>query len=199
MPSPSSPYYLFGAQRRYPYAWHGGAGGVPWSRPAAETRELSGLGCVGSTVPGVKCAGSCCASGVGGFDLVESGAHPYSIRYPALNRTRLHSGLGDWPAYFPAGPEALDPGVAGFQEDLGGNYITRWNRARGIQDGVLGDIPIWSGLSDNEKKVVALGGAAALAWWLWKRSGRAGPRGSRRLARATRRYARNPGSRRSRR
>lgn len=56
----SSPYYLFGAQRRYPYAWHGGAGGVPQSRVAAETRELSG------------------------FSLTESGMNRYSLHYPAL-------------------------------------------------------------------------------------------------------------------
>ena len=36
----SSPYFEFGAQRRYPYAWHGGPGGVPQSRVAAESHGL---------------------------------------------------------------------------------------------------------------------------------------------------------------
>ena len=27
MTTSSTPYFLFGAQRRYPYYWHGGAGG----------------------------------------------------------------------------------------------------------------------------------------------------------------------------
>lgn len=172
MPSPSSPYYLFGSQRRYPYAWHGGAGGVPWSRPAAETRELSGLG-------------------------------------DALTRWRRASGLGDWPAFYPAGPERIDPGLAGCRcsptdgFDLVESGLSPYsiaypafNRTRLHS---LGDIPIWSGLSDNEKKVAMLGGAAALAWWLWKKRGKAGGRGSRRLARATRGYVRNPGRRRRRR
>ena len=83
----STPYYLFGAQRRYPFAWHGGAGGVPWSRVAAETRELSD------------------------FDLRESGLTPYTVGYPAFRHTTLH--LGDWPAVRPAGPEPLDPGGLG--------------------------------------------------------------------------------------
>jgi hypothetical protein len=87
----SSPYYLFGAERRYPYAWHGGAGGVPSSRPAAETREL------------------------GSADMIESGLDPNFIPYPAFNHTRFHdpslelAGLGDFPLRRPAGKEPLDP------------------------------------------------------------------------------------------
>ena len=64
----STPYYQFGTQRKYAYAWHGGPGGVPTSSPAAESREL------------------------GLVDLEESGLNPYSMAYPALSRTSLHSG-----------------------------------------------------------------------------------------------------------
>ena len=152
MTTSSTPYFLFGAQRRYPYYWHGGAGGIQQSRVAAETRELSGCGCG----PGVD--------GIAGFSLQESGQTPYSIHSPAFNRTRLHS-LGDWPAFFPAGPEELDPGVAGL-----GNYVTRWNRASGLPG--LSGVPIWDGMSDNEKKVVMLGGAAVAGWVLWKKMGK---------------------------
>lgn len=140
----SSPYFQFGAQRRYPFAWHGGPGGVPQSRVAAESRELSN------------------------FDLNESGLNPYTISYPAFRRSSLH--LGDWPALRPAGPEPLDPGGLGSILDL----------------------------SDNERMLLALAGAAAAALYLWKRAGRAGPPGSRRLARATRRYMQNPRRRRRR-
>lgn len=40
----STPYYLFGTQRRYAYAWHGGPGGVPNGYRAAESRAMGGLG-----------------------------------------------------------------------------------------------------------------------------------------------------------
>ena len=96
----ASPYYLFGAQRRYPYAWHGGAGGVPQSRVAAETRELSGA------------------------DLIESGLSPYAIPYPALRKTVMHDplkGLGDWPLPRPSGPEPQDPIDLGDLFDLSRN------------------------------------------------------------------------------
>lgn len=54
-PSGSSPYYEFGAQRRYPYAWHGRAGGVPTSRVAAESRGLGEVS--GGTIVGIGVAG----------------------------------------------------------------------------------------------------------------------------------------------
>lgn len=87
---PSSPYYLFGSQRRYPYAWHGGAGGVPMGFRSSESREL------------------------GIFDLVESGASAFALPSPALSRTRLHA-VGDWPLVRPAGPEPQIPGDLGFE------------------------------------------------------------------------------------
>jgi hypothetical protein len=63
----SSPYFRFGAQTRsYPFDWHGWPGGVPSSRVAGETRELSG-----------------CAL-AGGGDLYESGLSPYTMDYPPL-------------------------------------------------------------------------------------------------------------------
>ena len=91
----ASPYYLFGYQRRYPFAWHGGPGGVPWSKRAAETMELGGSS-----------------------DLVESGIEPYAMHFPALGQegetdeTPAIIASGDWPALRPAGPEPLDPGEA---------------------------------------------------------------------------------------
>lgn len=142
-PTPSSPYYLFGAQRRYPYAWSGAAGGVPQSRVAAESR------------------------GLGIFDLAESGLTPNPkdfIPFPGFNKTMVHHGYvpsGDWPLARYAGREPDDP--------------------RGDGRGALG-------LSDNEKllgKVLALG---VLGYVLYKKLGKAGPRGSRRLARSTRQY-----------
>jgi hypothetical protein len=51
--------------------------------------------------------------------------------------------LADWPALRPAGPEPLDPGELGF----------------------------WDGLSDNEKKLAVLGGAAAV-WYFFLRKKR---------------------------
>lgn len=100
----STPYYLFGAQRRYPFAWHGGAGGVPQQNiRSAEAAELSD------------------------FDLVESGleASRYgtAMPYRALARTRLHDhrGMGDWPLYRPQGPEPLDPNQLGGVFDLSEN------------------------------------------------------------------------------
>jgi hypothetical protein len=122
----STPYFLFGAQRRYPYAWHGGAGGVPQSRVAAESR------------------------GMGIFDMAESGFGQRGHRYGAFKHTQLHDpsdglGLGDFPLVRPAGPEPLDP-----------------------HQGSLSGIPIWDGLSDNEKKLVGLAVAGGLAYWLWR-------------------------------
>jgi hypothetical protein len=78
--SASTPYYLFGAERRA-LAWHGGPGGIPAPGVrSAEARELSGA------------------------DLIESGLNPYSIPNPAFNETSLHE-VGDWPLVRPSGPE----------------------------------------------------------------------------------------------
>lgn len=99
---PSSPYFLYGAERRYPFAWHGGAGGVPWSRVAAESR------------------------GLGIFDMLESGLDPSTKGFPAFRNTGLHdpsnADLGDWPLWRPAGPEPLDPHhLAGMLDGLSDN------------------------------------------------------------------------------
>lgn len=49
------------------------------------------------------------------------------------------------------------------------------------------------GLSDNEKKLGIVLALGAIGWMIWKRMGKAGPPGSRRLARSTRRFIRrNP-------
>ena len=57
----SSPYYDFGYQTRYPFQWHGGAGGVPSGHRSAVRREL------------------------GAVDLEESGANSaYTMNYPAF-------------------------------------------------------------------------------------------------------------------
>jgi hypothetical protein len=100
----ASPYYRFGYQGgRYAFNWHGGAGGVPASRVAAETRELSD------------------------YDIEESGLTPYSMNYPALRGAEGDTeepayviAPGDWPALRPAGPEPLDPGEGG--APLGGLF-----------------------------------------------------------------------------
>lgn len=142
-PSPSSPYYQFGAQRRYPYAWSGAAGGVPQSRVASESR------------------------GLGIFDLRESGLSPDPRAYrpfPALKKSMLHQGYvpaADYPPVRFAGREPDDP--------------------RGDGRGALG-------LSDSEKKFGILAIAAIAGWFVYKRLGKAGPRGSRRLSRATRKH-----------
>lgn len=95
----SSPYYLFGAQRR-PYQWHGGPGGVPQAARAAETREL------------------------GNVTMEDSGLGPYSMSYPAFTHTHLHDPTGDWPAVRPAGPEPLDPhGLSG--DDIDGGKLIK--------------------------------------------------------------------------
>jgi len=86
-PSPSSPYYLFGIQKRYPFQWSGAAGGV---------------------LPPAR------AHGLGNADLYESGyGDPMYEPYPPLQRTILHRGLGDWPLVRPAGPE---PWVLGMSD-----------------------------------------------------------------------------------
>lgn len=100
----SSPYYLFGYQRRYAYDWHGGAGGVPMGHRSATTRALGRSS-----------------------SLEESGLEPYSMHFPALG-IEGDGGApphliapGDWPALRTAGPEPLDPGEGplGFVPDLG--------------------------------------------------------------------------------
>lgn len=102
----STPYFQFGAQRRYPFAWHGGAGGVPQQNiRSAEAAELSD------------------------FDLAESGLEqslsPFALPYAALRRTRLHDhrGMGDWPLYRQAGLEPLDPNQLGGLLDLSQNEM----------------------------------------------------------------------------
>lgn len=89
-PPPANPYYSFIGQRRAPYDWAGGAGGVPRSRVAAESRGLSNA------------------------DLLESGleAGQY-LHSPAFQYTHLHDPRyipsGDWPLLRPAGIEPPDP------------------------------------------------------------------------------------------
>jgi hypothetical protein len=139
----STPYFLFGGQRRYPYAWHGGAGGVPQSRVAAESR------------------------GMGIFDMAESGLGQRGHRYGAFRRTQLHDpsdGLGDFPLVRPAGPEPIDP-----------------------HQGSLSGVPIWDGLSNNEKKLVGLAVAGGLGYLLWSRYRLASSWPRRRTPRARRR------------
>ena len=92
-PSPSSPYYQFGYQQRFPFAWSGGAGGVlPDSRSPSESQ-------------------------LGMADMLESGyGDPNWLPYPPLQRTILHPrpfALSDWPLVRPAGPEPLSPGEGG--------------------------------------------------------------------------------------
>lgn len=95
--NPSSPYYNFGYQHRFPYNWAGGAGGSAWATsPAAETRGLSGLGSLGNA------------------DILESGLEPLPGAYshnPAFARTMLHDPryvpTGDWPLIRPQGPEPM--------------------------------------------------------------------------------------------
>lgn len=106
MPVASTPYYIYGAQRRYPYAWHGGPGGVPQSTLAAESKALG-------------------RAPVGIFDLLESGLDPNAIPYAAFKNTNLHNasmiGVGDWPLLRPSGPEPLDPNQLGLFESLSDN------------------------------------------------------------------------------
>jgi len=137
---PSSPYYLFGAQRRYAYAWHGNAGGVPQGHRAAETRDL----------------------GLGMSDLVESGLDRNFVPYQTFGKTHAHAprvggpvvlegsvscptftATGDWPLWRPSGPEPHDPNGDG--------------------------LGIFDSLSDNEKKLAAIGAIAAVGFYLYKR------------------------------
>lgn len=77
-----SPYFRFGAQRRYPYQWGAGQGGVMGAARSGEAREL------------------------GVDELVESGLTPFSRPYPAFSHTRLHD-LGSVAQFRPAGPEPV--------------------------------------------------------------------------------------------
>lgn len=144
--SGANPYYQFAIQRRYPYAWFGGAGGVLPATRAAETRSLSGLGGVGIG----NCFGNGCFGAAGSADMVESGLDENSLPWPAFSRTHIHDPtllcLSDWPLVRPAGPEPHDPHGDGL------------------------------GLSDNEQTLGIVLVAGAAAWWLFLRRPRRNPR-----------------------
>jgi hypothetical protein len=93
-PSPNTPYYMYGYEQRWPWAWSGGAGGI---LPAMTRPPQSSLG---------------------NGDMAESGyGDPNWLPYPPLQRTILHPrpfALSDWPLVRPAGPEPLSPGEGGF-------------------------------------------------------------------------------------
>lgn len=114
----------------------------------------------GGVMPGLTRAPS---SSLGAADLVEAGlTDPIYEPDPALAKARARlcklpkppcglraaasadlAGLGDWPLVRPAGPEPE----------------------------AMGAIPVWSGLSNNEKALV-VGAAGVLAFFWWKRSKR---------------------------
>lgn len=151
-PSPSSPYYLFGYQQRWPFAWSGGQGGILPSAQANTHAPPSSLGMA---------------------DMLESGyGDPNWIPYPAFRRTILHRPafaqalgleavefpaalrargaaqlrqLGDWPLMRPTGPEPLHPGQG---------------------------VPSLGALSDNEKTFAIGAAALAAAWFLFLRKHR---------------------------
>lgn len=97
----SVPYYEFGYQRRsYPFFWAGRPGGVPSSRPAAESREL-------------------------GLDLEDAGKGPYFAAFPGFAHSEIHqtrTSFADWPPNRPSGPEPLAPREAlGFLSGMSDN------------------------------------------------------------------------------
>jgi hypothetical protein len=86
--------------------------------------------------------------GLGEYDIEESGLTPYSMNFPALRGEEGDTdepphviAPGDWPALRPAGPEPLDPGEGG------------------------APLGFWSGMSDNEQKLLLLGAAGLAAWY----------------------------------
>lgn len=99
-------------------------------------------------------------SSLGNADLVESGLHdPIFEPYPALARARDR--LCKLPQSAPCNLRAnAAAAMSGVVDQIG-------------QD--LGAIPIWSGLSTNEKTLAVIG-AGALAWWWMNRRGRRGRR-----------------------
>lgn len=138
-----SPYYTFGYQRWYADSRPHGMP-MPGTR-AAETRQLGSLGGLLGSLGGHTLSGHTLLAGIP--DVEESSA-PRDLHFPALSHHP--SFLGDWPALRPAGPEPLDPEVAG---------PSRLVSHTGL------------GLSDMEKKaaVVLALGAGAFFWWRRRR------------------------------
>jgi hypothetical protein len=104
-------------------------------------------GGAGGVMPGRMAPAS-----LGSADMVESGLDANWVGYPAFKRTILHQAyrdMGDWPLLRPAGPEPLDP-----------------------NESALGAIPIWDGLSDNEKTLAMVAAAAGVGWFLFIRKKR---------------------------
>lgn len=147
----TSPYYMFGIQRRYPFQWNGGQGGVLMATRPAPTS-------------------------LGMADMLESGyGDPNYLPYPALDRVITKkcpvsyrppdpspprmlrakasaqlAAVGDWPLVRRAGPEPVDPN-------------------EGVPFSPLGM------LSDNEKKLVYVAGGALAAYLLFFHGKRRNP------------------------
>ena len=179
-PSPSSPYYLFGSQRRYPFAWHGGAGGVPWSRVAAESRELGAVphAAPPRTVRVPRGGGtarfftpwglvnyrpssewisapsddwaSSSTDGLGIFDLVESGLDFKPTQF--LPTPAFNATIMHDPAFVPQlGDWPLDRPAGYEPDDRRGDAL---------------------GLSDNEQTLLKILAAAGVGYLLWKKFGK---------------------------
>jgi len=177
-PPGSHPYYQFGVEKRWPYAWHGGAGGVlPGHRASAAA---------------VGDAGEFTAAG--NADMLESGLDPNSIAYPAFNHTLLHDPI----SYEPTGdlieygsligasslPQATSAGMKSYSPNRGQTRLSNITNTirRGMGDyellrpagpepldpneATLSDI---TDLSSSEGQLVAAAVAAGLVWWFFIR------------------------------
>lgn len=165
----TSPYYQNGYQKRYAWQWWAGQSG---SMPATKAPTSSSLGGVTGRYIG--------SPQLGMADMLESGyGDPNYEAYPALKKFEKCPARTQRPCALRAKAAAQLAGLGALGDDK--ILLEPWPqgdwplvRPAGPEPEAMG-LPVWSGLSNNEK-VVAVAGLGALAWWLWKRRRRGGRR-----------------------
>jgi hypothetical protein len=152
-----------GVTHRYAFDWKGGAGGIMSNTRAATCRELGAadlleagygdpnwqgyyqlqelMAGVGDVAAKKSKRASCCDDC--SCNCVSSGCCPDCARGARRPSTRVYAATGDFMGFRLDGPEPIDP------QPVSG-------------------IPIWDGLSDNEKILAGLAAGAGLLWW-WKK------------------------------
>jgi hypothetical protein len=161
----ASPYFQFGGmrQRFAGPSWNAGYGGVLPATRSAQAAEARSLG--DHEIP----------------NLLEMTLGPDTHHTTAFRRTSVHQRfprhealfgdlmqeMGDFPLIYPKGPEAFDP-----NQDTISPYVVSFMSKDGpllVKHPPLDVLAGLADLSDNER-LLALAGAAAVGWWLWKRS-----------------------------
>ncbi len=153
-----APYYEFAGERqRSPgLSWNAGYGGV---------------------VPGARVSSSLGAHEIPNLQEMTLGRH--TIPYPAFRRTIIHqpfprgqaaaanrdAAAGAAPVVTQGcfGPVGVGDYIATSDYIATGDYVSPGPMPSSALSGIFD-------LSDNEKTAVMVAGAAAVGWWLWKRS-----------------------------